>query len=108
MTLKKSALDPLFVIFENHLLQFEDSNIDRKTFSSNVVGEYLKTLKNMKIAVPSQYEKAIVEELTDQVNQMLVKKIYGCYSIQEFVSQMPAKDVRRAKARYKKLQKKTG
>lgn len=76
--------DPLYSIFEQHLYNFQDSNIDRKTFISHVVQDYLTHIRKMKIAVPKHYEAHIVEELSVQVNAMLIKKIYGCFSIDEY------------------------
>jgi hypothetical protein len=76
--------DPLYAIFEQHLYNFQDSNIDRKTFIVQVVQDYLTHLRRLKIAIPKNYEPYIIEELSTQVNTMLVKKIYGCFSLDEF------------------------
>ena len=76
--------DPLYAIFEQHLYNFQDSSIDRKTFIVQVVQEYLTHLRRLKIAIPKSYEPYIIEELSAQVNTMLVKKIYGCFSLNEF------------------------
>jgi len=76
--------DPLYSIFEQHLYNFQDSDVDRKTFIAQVVQAYLTYLRKLKIAVPKHYEPYIAEELSIQVNTMLVKKIYGCLSIDEY------------------------
>ena len=76
--------DPLFVIFEQHLLNFQDPEIDRKTFIAKVVDEYLGMLRQKNITVPKSLEQPIVEELATQVNAMLVKRIYGSSTIAEF------------------------
>lgn len=76
--------DPLYAIFEQHLYNFQDSSIDRKTFIVQVVQDYLTHLRRLKIAIPKTYEPYIIEELSAQVNTMLVKKIYGCLTIDEF------------------------
>jgi len=76
--------DPLFVIFEQHLLNFQDPEIDRKTFIAQVVHEYLRMLRLKNITVPKSLEQPIVEELATQVNAMLVKRIYGSSTIAEF------------------------
>jgi hypothetical protein len=106
---QNEALDPLYVIFEQHLYNFQDSDQDRKTFIANVVNDYLTYLRRKKIAIPRSLEHAIVEELATQVNTMLVKKIYGCYSIQDYQKSMaaPHRDTlrRRARSRYSKLAK---
>ena len=99
------ALDPLYVIFEQHLYNFQDSEQDRKTFIANVVNDYLTYLRRMKISIPRSLEHSIIDELATQVNTMLVKKIYGNFSIQEFQKNLPAPQKRRARARYSKLAK---
>jgi len=102
---QKDQVDPLFTIFEQHLYNFQDSEIDRKTFVNNVVQEYLIYLRKLAIAVPRSFESAIVEELAIQVKGMLVKKIYGCLSISDYQKNQPAKARRKVKSRYTKIQK---
>lgn len=96
-------LDPLYVIFEQHLYNFQDSETDRKTFIINVVQEYLTFLRKKNIIVPKSLEQPIVEELGAQVNTMLVKKIYGCLSIKDYQKGLTIIDRRRVKVRYTKL-----
>jgi hypothetical protein len=96
-------LDPLYVIFEQHLYNFQDSEVDRKTFIVGVIAEYLAYLRKNAIAVPKSLEQQIVEELGTQVNTMLVKKIYGCLSIEDYQKNAEPTDRRRARARYTKL-----
>jgi hypothetical protein len=102
---RKDQVDPLFTIFEQHLYNFQDSEIDRKTFVNNVVHEYLNYLRKLGISVPRPLEHAIVEELAIQVKGMLVKKIYGCLSITDYQKKQPVKSRRKVKSRYSKLQK---
>ncbi len=102
---QEDQLDPLFTIFEQHLYNFQDSEIDRKTFVNNVVQEYLNYLRKLAISVPRTLEGAIVEELAIQVKSMLVKKIYGCLSIQDYQKKQPTQTRRKAKSRYAKIQK---
>src|SRR3712207_6068461 len=45
-------LDPLYIIFEKHLYNFQDSSTDRKAFVTNIVQEYLGYLRKMKISIP--------------------------------------------------------
>ena len=101
----KTELDPLYVIFEQHLYNFQDADADRKTFIGNVVKDYLTYLRKMNIVVPKSLEHAIVEELAGQVNTMLVKKIYGCLSIDEYRKGSGATLKKRARARYNRLSK---
>ena len=96
-------LDPLYVIFEQHLYNFQDSNIDRQTFVLEIVKEYFKYLSCKKIAVPEVLEPQIQQELSRQVNIMLNKKIYGSLNIEEFQKNILPVSRRNASARYAKL-----
>ncbi|HUP55922.1 MAG TPA: hypothetical protein VM598_00615 [Bdellovibrionota bacterium] len=97
------ALDPLYVIFEQHLYNFQDSEIDRKTFVGNVVKEYVTHLRKLEITIPKPLEGPVIEELAAQVSSMLVKKIYGCLSIGEYQQKVPRAQRRKAKSKYAKL-----
>jgi hypothetical protein len=100
---KTLTLDPLYVIFEQHLYNFQDSEIDRKTFIGNVLQDYVSHLRKLDITIPKPLEQPVFEELASQVNTMLVKKIYGCLSIGEYQRKVPTSARRRAKAKYSKL-----
>jgi hypothetical protein len=102
-TLPKDNLDPLYVIFEQHLYNFQDSDEDRKTFICKIIHDYLTYLRRLNIAVPRSLEKPIVEELYVQVNTMLVKKIYGTASIDEYRKVVAPTVKKRARSRYSKL-----
>ncbi len=99
-----SQLDPLYVIFEKNLVQFEDESSDRDTFIDGVVKDYLKYLRSQNIAVPRALERAVCEELSTQVRGMLIKKIYGFLTISDYRDTIDAKEIKKAKARYKRLQ----
>jgi len=99
----KSKLDPLYVIFEQHLYNFQDSEQDRKLFVSAVVKEYVVFLRKKSIAVPQAWESAIADELSLQVTGMLVKKIYGCLTIDDYRKSAEPKARRQARSRYSKL-----
>lgn len=110
---KKTApkqVDPLYVIFEQHLFNFSDADSDRKAFIGNVVNDYLTYLRKNNIIVPKSLEQPIIEELGTQVNTMLVKKIYGCLTISDYVGQIGPASKKKAKTRYQKMptEKKTG
>src|ERR1700749_3970389 len=95
--------DPLYVIFEQHLFNFQDSDSDRKTFIGNIVNDYLTYLRKMNIVIPKSLESAIVEELSGQVNTMLVKKIYGCLSIEDYRKGAATSLKKKARSRYTRL-----
>jgi hypothetical protein len=101
--LPRDNMDPLYVIFEQHLYNFQDSDLDRKTFIGNVVAEYLTYLRRMNISVPPALEVPVIEELGTQVHAMLVKKMYGCLTITDYQSGIPGSTKRQARTRYKSL-----
>jgi hypothetical protein len=105
-TAKQARLDPLYVIFEQHLYNFQDSDQDRKTFIVNIIRDYFSYLRKMNVVVPKSLEQPIGEELYEQVSVMLVKKIYGSMSIQEYQKRLPVSMKRKVKARYSRLSKK--
>jgi len=88
------SLDPLYIIFEQHLFNFADPDSDRKTFIAQVVSDYIGYLRKNNIIVPKSLEQPIVEELGTQVNTMLVKKIYGCLTVNEFADPVSKKRVK--------------
>lgn len=95
--------DPLYVIFEQHLLNFEDNNMDRKSFTTGVVREYLHYLRQLQILIPKPLEAAIMDELGAQVGEMLTRKIYGCLSIDDYRKTAPANQKTESRRRYSKL-----
>lgn len=99
-----NQLDPLFVIFEQHLLNFQEADTDRKSFIKKVVQDYLKYLRKNQIAIPVLLEPYIVDEISEQVNKMLVKKIYGCLTIDEYQRSQPATKKRQVKVQYRRIQ----
>jgi len=99
----QEPLDPLFVIFEQHLYNFQDPDVDRKTFIGNVITDYLSHLRKLNISVPKSLHGPIVEELAQQVNTMLVKKIYGCLTISDYQKKIPSAAKKRTRSRYKRL-----
>jgi len=101
----KDQIDPLYTIFEQHLYNFQDSDSDRKTFIVNIVKEYLTHLTKLNIVIPKSLEASVLEELADQVNTMLVKKIYGCLTIEDFQKKASTPARKQASRRYSRLKK---
>lgn len=97
-------IDPLYTIFEQHLFNFQDPNSDRKSFIEGIVKDYLSQVRRMGLGVPSEWEEQVSEELSFQVNTMLVKKIYGCLTIAEYQEKVTPTQKKRARARYQNLQ----
>jgi hypothetical protein len=97
--------DPLYTIFEQHLFNFQDPNSDRNVFIEGIVQDYLSHMRRLGLSVPVEWEHHIFEELFFQVNAMLVKKIYGCQTIDEYTAKAPAAAKRRARTNYNRLSK---
>jgi hypothetical protein len=103
---KPAHLDPIYVIFEQHLVNFQDSEMNRQAFIEKVVHEYFTYLRKMNITIPKSLEQPIYDELSDQVQGMLIKKIYGFLTLQDYQRSVPSDARRRARARYSRLAKK--
>ena len=101
--MKQNQVDPLYLIFEQHLLNFQDPDTDRRTLVLKIVAEYINYLRKQNISVPRALEQPIVEELYTQVNTMLVKKIYGCLTTQDFQSSASLTVKKQARSRYTRL-----
>jgi hypothetical protein len=73
---KKRHIDPLFQMFEHHLLNrsYEDSS----AFTKEVAQEYLHYLDSTPAHVPFHVRTNLVEDLEGETHEMLVKKMYGC------------------------------
>jgi hypothetical protein len=100
---KQTQVDPLYVIFEQHLYNFQDSDSDRRTFINNIIQDYFSYLRKQNITVPKSLESAIGDELYTQVSHMLVKKIYGCLSIDDYQKKVTPVAKRKVRARYSRL-----
>ncbi len=101
---ENQSVDPLYAIFEQHLCNFDDSNIDRSTFVLNIVKEYVSHLRGLNIAIPIHLETHVAEELAEQVKTMLFKRIYGFHDIQEFRAKgLTVSKKTEAKKRYRKV-----
>lgn len=101
--MEKSKTDPLYTIFEQHLFNFQDPNADRESFILGIVKDYITQVRKLGLSVPTELEKHISEELCLQVSHMLVKKIYGCLTINEYTAKIPTEQKKKARARYKQI-----
>ena len=75
--------DPLYLIFEHHLLNCLVENEGTDDFIKRVVQEYIELL-NHAGRVPPQQMLALEADLRDEVLEMVRKKTYGHYSLAEF------------------------
>lgn len=79
---KTRNLDPLFQLFEHHLLtkSYEDS----KAFTKEVAEEYLVYLDSTLAHIPLHLRQGIIEDLEQEAHEMLVKKMYGCVNLSDY------------------------
>ena len=98
--------DPLFVIFERHLYDFNYES--RELFIAGVVNEYVTYLAKQKVLVPPAWRTHLETSLGEEVSDMLVRRLYGCLSVEELkvkekeAGALPAAR-RQARKRYQKL-----
>lgn len=96
MSKPRITVDPLYTIFEQHLYNFSDHfsghfsgpQADRAQLIEAIVQDYLKQIRKLGLSVPKKLEAHVFEELCLQVNTMLVKKIYGCQTLNEFTQRI--------------------
>lgn len=80
----KKNLDPLFQLFEHHLLtrSYEDSH----AFTKEVAREYLGYIDSTLAHVPLHVRAMVVEDLEAEAHEMLVKKMYGVAGATETIN----------------------
>ncbi len=98
--------DPLFIIFEKHLYDFNYDS--RELFLKSVVDDYLGHLIRQKVVVPPTWKAHLEKTLNEEVSDMLVRKLYGCLTVEEFKSKTEDKSEivtarKEARKRYQKL-----
>lgn len=99
--------DPLFIIFEKHLYDFNYES--RELFIKGVVDEYLQHLMRQKVVVPVLWRAHLEKTLSEEVSDMLVRKLYGCLTVEEFKEKQNVSEPellqakREARKRYQKL-----
>ena len=94
-------LDPLYTILEKHLYDFNDDEESQQQFIDNIANDYIQYLVSRQVAVPAKWRGLIMEELRNQIRSMLVKKMYGCLSIKEFVTNQKDVSAKRKTVRKK-------
>ncbi len=73
--LLKKRMDPLFQLFEHFLVtrSYEDS----AAFTKQLAEQYLVYLDSTPAHVPFDRRQNVIEDLTQEAHEMLVKKMYG-------------------------------
>lgn len=97
--------NPLFTIFEKHLYDFNSNEDTEAEFITNVMNDYLTFLESKKVVVPHKWKMSIQDELREQIRSMMIKKMYGCVSLDEFITkQTDIKEKRKlVRKKYSKL-----
>lgn len=105
MSQSNLKLDALYTIFEKHLYDFEDNEESQQAFIGKIVQDYLDFLSEHGAVVPRKWQPHIFKELEDQVLKMLVKKMYGCLSIKDFMRDQTDRSAKRkhAQKKYSKI-----
>lgn len=98
--------DPLFIIFEKHLYDFNYES--RDLFVKGVVDDYFSHLTRQKVVVPPTWRSHMEKSIGEEVSDMLVRKLYGCLTVEELKAKVEDKpeiitERRDARKRYQKL-----
>jgi len=72
---KQNSLDPLYELFEHHLMtrSYEDSSV----FTKEVAEKYIAYLDSTSAHIPVHVRNTILEDLEVETQELLVKKMYG-------------------------------
>lgn len=78
-----SAFDPLYSIFEQHLLNALIEEETTEDFVTRVVRDYLGRV-GQRGSIPQSFVEAVETDLKGEVLEMLRKKTYGHFSLDSF------------------------
>ncbi len=81
-TTKKKHIDPLFQLFEKHLLS--KSYDDAAAFTKQLAKEYLAYLDSTPAQIPVHLRASVLEDLELECHELLVKKMYGVISATDY------------------------
>ncbi len=81
--MEKFGLDPLYVIFEQHLLNALVEEESTEEFVNRVVQDYIAGVSDS-ASISRQHLPMVEDDLREEVLEMLRKKTYGHYSLKEF------------------------
>jgi len=98
--------DPLFIIFEKHLYDFNYES--RELFIKGVVDDYVGHLALQKVVIPATWKSHLEKTLGEEISDMLVRRLYGCLTVEEFKAKPENKEEIitakiEARKRYQKL-----
>ena len=79
---KSKFVDPLYVIFEKHLFDFPNEDLD--LFIATIVNEYFDYLQQNEVIIPEKRMQILMRDLSEEVYDMYIKRIHGCLNLKDF------------------------
>lgn len=79
----RSVSDPLYLIFEQHLMNALIEEETTEDFVARVVGDYLARIGQMG-SIPRTFVESVETDLKIEVLEMLRKRTYGHYNLDSF------------------------
>lgn len=79
----RTAFDPLYSIFEQHLMNALIEEETTEDFVTRVVRDYLGRI-GQSGSIPRNFVETIETDLKDEVLEMLRKRTYGHFSLDSF------------------------
>lgn len=79
---KLKTIDPLYQLFEHHLVT--RSYDDTAAFTKQLAEQYMGYLDSTPAHVPFVARQSVLEDLSAEAHEMLVKKMYGCVRTEEY------------------------
>lgn len=81
--MRDSAFDPLYSIFEQHLMNALIEEETTEDFVTRVTRDYLGRI-GQRGSIPRNFVESIETDLKDEVLEMLRKRTYGHFSLDSF------------------------
>lgn len=82
--MRNTAGDPLYYIFEQHLMNALVEDEGTEPFLARVVEDYVARLIASGTVIPREVLPIIEQDLRDEVLEMLRKKTYGHFSLADY------------------------
>lgn len=79
----RSSFDPLYSIFEQHLMNALIEEETTEDFVTRVVRDYLGRV-GQRGSIPQSFVESVETDLKDEVLEMLRKKTYGHFSLDSY------------------------
>lgn len=81
---KGATVDPLYQLFEHYLVT--RSYDDTGAFTKQLAEQYLAYLDSTLAHVPFVARASLLEDLATEAHEMLVKKMYGCVRVTDYLN----------------------